>query len=342
MAVDVGTIEQALSAITLAQPKRSITNLNMVRSVELSHGKANIKLSLNALTPQESANIQDAVRNAVKNLDGVKELAIELVDARPIEMNRFGHVVAIMSGKGGVGKSLVTGLVAIALKREGFDVGILDADITGPSIPKMFGIKNRPGGTDGGILTVESSFGIQIMSLNLLLPNEDDAVIWRGPLLAKVITQFWQDVLWGRLDYLLIDLPPGTADIPLTVLQTLPLSGVIIVSTPQDLSNMVVRKAVNMARKMSVPILGVVENMSYLVTPDTGKKIELFGKSRGDEMAQAAEAPLLGRIPVDPELAMLCDSGLIEHYRSKQFAALAHEFVKYLKDAPAPHTKDKI
>ncbi len=341
MAVDVGTIEQALGAITLAQPKRSITKLNMVRSIELAHGKANIKLSLNALPPQESANIQDAVRNAVKGLDGIKEVALELVDARPIELNRFGHVVAIMSGKGGVGKSLVTGLVAIALKREGFDVGILDADITGPSIPKMFGIKNRPGGTDGGILTVESSFGIQIMSLNLLLPNEDDAVIWRGPLLAKVITQFWQDVLWGKLDYLLIDLPPGTADIPLTVLQTLPLSGVIIVSTPQDLSNMVVRKAVNMARKMKIPILGVVENMSYLVTPDTGKKIELFGKSRADEMAQAAEAPLLGRIPVDPELAMLCDSGLIEHYRSKQFAALSHEFVKYMKDAPSPLQKDK-
>ena len=341
MAMDVGTIEQALGAITLVQPKRSITRLNMVRGIELAHGKAKIKLSLNALTPQESANIQDAVRNAVKNLDGIKELAIELVDAHPIELNRFGHVIAIMSGKGGVGKSLVTGLVAIALKREGYDVGILDADITGPSIPKMFGIKNRPGGTDGGILTVETSFGIQVMSLNLLLPNEDDAVIWRGPLLAKVITQFWADVLWGRLDYLLIDLPPGTADIPLTVLQTLPLSGVIIVSTPQDLSNMVVRKAVNMARKMKIPILGVVENMSYLVTPDTGKKIELFGKSRGDEMAQAAEAPLLGRIPVDPELAMLCDSGLIEHYRSKQFAALAHEFVKYLKDAPAPQPKDK-
>ncbi len=341
MAVDVGTIEQALGAITLVQPKRSITKLNMVRGTELSHGKANIKLSLNALPPQESANIQDAVRNAVKGLDGIKEVAIELVDARPIELNRFGHVVAIMSGKGGVGKSLVTGLVAIALKREGFDVGILDADITGPSIPKMFGIKSRPGGTDGGILTVETSFGIQVMSLNLLLPNEDDAVIWRGPLLAKVITQFWADVLWGRLDYLFIDLPPGTADIPLTVLQTLPLSGVIIVSTPQDLSNMVVRKAVNMARKMKIPILGVIENMSYLVTPDTGKKIELFGKSRGDEMAQAAEAPLLGRIPVDPELAMLCDSGLIEHYRSKQFASLSHEFVKYLKDAPSPLQKDK-
>lgn len=342
MAVDIGNIEQALSTINLSQPKRSITQLNMVRDIKLSRGKVNIKLSLNALPPQESESLQAAIRTAVTGLDGIKEVSIELIDARPIELNKFGHVIAIMSGKGGVGKSLVTGLVAIALKREGYDVGILDADITGPSIPKMFGIKTRPGGTSGGILTVDTSFGIQVMSLNLLLPNEDDAVIWRGPLLAKVITQFWQDVLWGNLDYLLIDLPPGTADIPLTVLQSLPLSGVIIVSTPQDLSNMVVRKAVNMARKMKIPILGVIENMSYLVTPDTGKKIEIFGKSRGDEMAQAAETPLLGRIPLDPELAMLCDSGLIEHYRTKQFALLSHEFVKYLKNAPTPTQKDKI
>lgn len=342
MAVDIETIEQALGAIVLSQPKRSITQLNMVRGIELSRGKVNIKLSLNALPPQESESIQAAIRAAVTGLDGIKEVSIELIDARPIELNRFGHVIAIMSGKGGVGKSLVTGLAAIALKREGYDVGILDADITGPSIPKMFGIKDRPGGTEGGILTVESSFGIQIMSLNLLLPNEDDAVIWRGPILAKVITQFWQDVLWGRLDYLIVDLPPGTADIPLTVLQTLPLSGVVIVSTPQDLSNMVVRKAVKMARKMNIPILGVIENMSYLITPDTGKQIDIFGKSRGDEMAQAAGAPLLGRIPLDPELAALCDSGLIEHYRSKQFAELSREFVKHLKDAPAPVQKDKI
>ena len=340
--MDIGTIEQALGAIVLSQPKRSITQLNMVRDIKLSRGKVTIKLSLNALPPQESESIQAAIRTVVTGLDGIKEVSIELVDARPIELNRFGHVIAIMSGKGGVGKSLVTGLTAIALKREGYDVGILDADITGPSIPKMFGIKTRPGGTDGGILPVETSFGIQVMSLNLLLPNEDDAVIWRGPILAKVITQFWQDVLWGKLDYLLVDLPPGTADIPLTVLQSLPLSGVIIVSTPQDLSNMVVRKAVNMARKMNIPILGVIENMSYLVTPDTGKKIEIFGKSRGDEMAQSAGAPLLGRIPLDPEMAMLCDSGLIEHYRSKKFAALAREITKYLKDAPAPVQKDKI
>lgn len=340
--MDIDRIEQALDEIKLSQPKRSITRLNLVRDIKISRGKVNIKLAFNVLPPQESESLQAAVRTAVTRLDDIKEVSIELVDARPIELNRFGHVIAIMSGKGGVGKSLVTGLAALALKREGYEVGILDADITGPSIPKMFGIKARPNGAEGNILTVESSFGIQIMSLNLLLPNEDDAVIWRGPILAKVITQFWQDVLWGRLDYLLVDLPPGTADIPLTVLQSLPLSGVIIVSTPQDLSNMVVRKAVKMARKMNIPILGVIENMSYLVIPETGKKIDLFGKSRGDEMAKAAEAPLLGRIPVDPELAALCDSGLIEHYRSKDFTTLAREITTQLKNAPAPAQKDKI
>jgi len=340
--VDISNIEQALDAIKLSQPKRSITSLNLVRDIKVSHGKVNIKLALNVLPPQESEILQAAIRTAVTGLDDIKEVSIELVDTRPIELNRFGHVVAIMSGKGGVGKSLVTGLVALALKREGYEVGILDADITGPSIPKMFGIKTHPNGTEGSILTVESSFGIQVMSLNLLLPNEDDAVIWRGHILAKVITQFWQDVLWGRLDYLLVDLPPGTADIPLTVLQSLPLSGVIIVSTPQDLSNMVVRKAVKMAHKMNIPILGVIENMSYLIIPDTGKQIDVFGKSRGDEMAKAAEAPLLGRIPLDPELAMLCDSGLIEHYRSKDFAALAREITTHLKNAPAPAQKSNI
>ena len=223
--MDVGKIEQALGEIKLSQPKRSITQLNLVRDIKISRGKVNVKLALNVLPPQDSESVQAAVRTAVTALDDIKEISTELVDARPVELNRFGHVIAIMSGKGGVGKSLVTGLIALALKREGYDTGILDADITGPSIPKMFGIKTHPNGTEGSILTVESSFGIQVMSLNLLLPNEDDAVIWRGPILAKVITQFWRDVLWGQLDYLLVDLPPGTADIPLTVLQSLPLSG---------------------------------------------------------------------------------------------------------------------
>jgi len=339
--MELSKIEEALRAIRLPQPKRSITELNLVRDIELSAEEVNIKLALAQLPPSVSEWLQTSVRSAVEALDGVNNISIEAVDTRPQEMNQFKHVIAIMSGKGGVGKSLVTALTAVSLERNGYDVGILDADITGPSIPKMFGMKGRPMGTERGILPIDTASGIEMMSLNLLLPNEDDAVIWRGPLLAKAITQFWEDVLWGKLDYLLIDMPPGTADVPLTVLQSFPLSGVIIVSTPQDLANMVVRKAVNMTRKMAIPILGVVENMSYLIIPETGKKIEIFGKSRGDEMAEIAESPLIGRIPVDPELAALCDSGEIERYQSKTFAPISHDIIKVLKDAPSPSKKDK-
>ena len=221
-----------------------------------------------------------------------------------------------MSGKGGVGKSLITCLLAVALHRQGKDVGILDADITGPSIPKMLGVSGRLMGTESGIMPVPSRSGIEVMSINLLLPEEDEAVIWRGPLIGKTITQFWEDVLWGQLDYLVVDLPPGTADAPLTVMQSLPVSGVIIVFTPQDLTNMVVRKAVKMAQRMGKTILGVVENMSYLYLPEIDKRMELFGKSRGQEMAQAANAPLIAQLPIDPELARLCDEGNIERYDS--------------------------
>jgi len=238
-----------------------------------------------------------------------------------------------MSGKGGVGKSLVASLAAVALTRCGYEVGILDADITGPSIPKMFGIVDRPGGSDTGILPVTSRSGIEIMSINLLLSSEDDAVIWRGPLIGRAITQFWEEVLWGKLDYLIVDLPPGTADAPLTVMQSLPISGVLIVFTPQDLTAMVVRKAVKMAQQMGKPILGVIENMSYLYVPEIDKKIELFGKSRGDEMAKAANAPLLGQLPIDPKLARLCDEGNIERYNSGIYDAFMHNLTETLKNS---------
>jgi hydrogenase maturation protease len=280
------------------------------------------------LSDREREFVQERVRAVIKELPGVNEVAIELAELSPQELNEFGHVVAVMSGKGGVGKSLVAALLAVALARQGYQVGILDADITGPSIPKMFGLKSRPMGSEGGILPVETRSGIEVMSINLLLPHEDDAVIWRGPLLGKAITQFWQDVVWGKLDYLLIDLPPGTADIPLTVMQSVPLSGIIIVFTPQELAAMVVRKAVHMAHKLNISVLGVVENMSYLVIPETGKRIELFGRSKGEEMAREAQAPLLGQLPVDPALAALCDSGEIERYNSDAFIALSTAFLQ--------------
>ncbi len=318
----------ALEGVLLPQPKRSLPQLNMVRDIAVSGERVKLTMALGVLSATERDRVQERVRAAIEALPGVKELAIELVEHSPQELNEFDRVVAVMSGKGGVGKSLVTALLAIALTRQGYQVGILDADITGPSIPKMFGLKARPMGGDGGLLPVETRSGIAVMSLNLLLPHEDDAIIWRGPLLAKAITQFWQEVLWGKLDYLLVDLPPGTADIPLTVMHSLPLSGIIIVSTPQDLASMVVRKAVHMAHKLNIPILGVVENMSYLVIPETGKRIELFGRSRGEEMAREAEAPLLGQLPVDPELAALCDSGEIERYNAEPFTSLSAAFIQ--------------
>jgi len=260
----------------------------------------------------------------------VAGVLVDFVSPKPAELNQIQRVIAVMSGKGGVGKSLVAGLIAVALRRQGSEVGILDADITGPSIPKMFGIKERPGGSSTGILPVLSRSGIEVMSFNLLMPQEDEAVIWRGPLISRAITQFWEDVVWGRLDYLVVDLPPGTSDASLTVMQSLPVAGIVIVSTPQDLAAMIVKKALSMARKMGKPILGVVENMSYLYLPDIDRRIEIFGKSKAEEMARAANAPLLGQLPIDPELAKLCDEGGIERYSSDVLDSLVQNLAPAL------------
>ena len=307
-------IRESLKEVLVPGIARSVTRLNLVREVAVSDQKVKVTLASAALGSGAQDWLKTKTEAVIEKLPGVNKVEIEFTEAKPAELNEIGHILAIMSGKGGVGKSLVAGLAAIALNRQGYEVGILDADITGPSIPKMFGITERPTGSDSGILPVLSRSGIAVMSINLLLPSEDDAVIWRGPLISNTIKQFGEDVLWGKLDYLIIDLPPGTADAPLTVMQSFPISGVIIVYTPQDLVEMIVKKAVNMAQKMEKPILGVVENMSYLYVPEIDKKIELFGKSRGEEMAKAANAPLLGRLPVDPELAKLCDEGNIERY----------------------------
>jgi Mrp family chromosome partitioning ATPase len=323
-------VKAALGEVLLPQVVRSLTDLNMVRSVEIKGGKVKVTLASTGLNPGVKDWVQTRAGSAVESLPKVTEVSIEFVDAPPQELNQVRHVVAVMSGKGGVGKSLVTSLLAIALNRQGGRAGILDADITGPSIPRMFGIDSHPGGSDAAILPVPSKSGIMVMSINLLLPHDDDAVIWRGPLIGKVIQQFWQDVLWGNLDCLFVDLPPGTADAPLTVMQVLPLSGVVIALTPQDLTAMVVRKAVKMAQMMKIPVLGVVENMSYLVLPETGKRLEIFGKSKGSEMAKAAGAPFLGQLPLDPELARLCDEGLIESYNSEAFDSLARAFTERL------------
>jgi len=327
-------IRESLGGVIVPGTTGSLVKFNLVRSVAVSDGKVNVSLASSALNLGAQGWLSDRVRDAVRNLPGVADVEMSFEEGRCKDINEIGSVIAVMSGKGGVGKSLVAGLAALSLTQRGREVGILDADITGPSIPKMFGITARPVGGETGMLPVLSRTGIKIMSTNLLLPHEDDAVIWRGPLIGKAITEFWEDVLWGKLDYLIVDLPPGTADAPLTVMQSLPLSGVIIVFTPQQLTAMVVRKAVRMAREtMHIPILGVVENMSYLVLPGTGEKLELFGKSTADEMAKAAGAPLLAQIPVDPELARLCDEGDIESYNSDLTNALADALIEALEGA---------
>lgn len=217
--------------------------------------------------------------------------------------SRIKHVIAVVSGKGGVGKSMVTGLLARLMREQGFSAGIMDADITGPSIPKMYGIHKQAVGNEEGILPCEALDGTKIMSVNLLLENESDPVIWRGPVIAGVVTQFWTDVIWGELDYLFVDMPPGTGDVPLTVFQSLPVDGVVIVTSPQDLVQMIVKKAYNMACQMNIPVAGIVENYSYLVCPDCGKKIPVFGESHIDEIAKELGIPVLGKMPIDAALA---------------------------------------
>ena len=307
-------VREKLEEVLVPVVMRSLVDLNLVRQIVVSNGNVKITLASTALNTEAQDWVKKKAQDVVKELSDVSSVAIDFTEGKPLELNQIKHIIAVMSGKGGVGKSLVAGLMAIALKRQNYEVGIMDADITGSSIPRMFGISTRPSGSETGILPVLSRSGIEVMSMNLLLPQEDSAVIWRGPLLSKAITQFWEEVLWGRLDYLIVDLPPGTADAPLTVLQTIPVTGVVIVFTPQDLVEMIVKKAVNMAQKMDKPILGVVENMSYLYVAEIDKRIELFGRSKGEEMAQAAEAPMLGQLPIDPELAKMCDEGEIERY----------------------------
>jgi len=315
-------LEEALSKVLVPGTMRSLIQMNLVRGAEVRDGKVKITLASTAIPAQYHSWLKDKAAAAVSELAVVDEVTVDLVEAKPKELNQIEKIIAVMSGKGGVGKSLIAGLLATSFARDGKDVGILDADITGPSIPKMFGLNARPSGSETGILPILSRSGIEIMSMNLLLPSEDEAVIWRGPLMSKAITQFWEEVLWGKLDCLIIDLPPGTGDAPLTVLQAIPISGVIDVFTPQELTEMIVKKAVRMAQKMNVRVLGVVENMSYLVLPETGKKLEVFGRSKGEEMAKASGAPLLGRLPIDPELARLCDEGNIERYNSDDMSEL--------------------
>ncbi len=231
-------------------------------------------------------------------------------------------VIAVVSGKGGVGKSLVTSLLAAEMQRRGHSCAVLDADITGPSIPKSFGIKQHAMGTDEYLIPVTTTTGLQIMSINLILENETEPVVWRGPVIAGAVTQFWTDVLWRDVDYMFVDLPPGTGDVPLTVFQSLPIDGVIIVTTPQDLVGMIVSKAVNMAEMMHVPVLGIVENMSYFACPDCGKKHEIFGDSKVEQAAQTFGIPNTAKIPIDPAITAMVDNGKVEYVSGEYISGM--------------------
>lgn len=226
--------------------------------------------------------------------------------------SRVKKVIGIVSGKGGVGKSLVTSMLAVLSQRKDYKSAILDADITGPSIPKIFKLKERIMGNDNGMIPAETATGIKVMSINLLLEDETSPVVWRGPVIAGTVTQFWTDTAWGDVDYMFVDMPPGTGDVPLTVFQSLPVDGIIIVTSPQELVSMIVEKAVNMASLMNIPVLGIIENYSYLECPDCGKKIYVYGESKIEEVAEKHNLDVLARIPLDPKLAALCDKGAIE------------------------------
>lgn len=230
------------------------------------------------------------------------------------EMSSVKRVIGVVSGKGGVGKSLVTSMLAATMNRRGYHTAILDADITGPSIPKSFGIKGKATGSDFGILPIKSKTGIDIMSINLLLENDTDPVVWRGPVIAGTVKQFWTDVIWNNVDFMFVDMPPGTGDVPLTVFQSLPIDGIIIVTSPQELVSMIVSKAVRMAEMMNIPIIGVVENMSYFKCPDNNKDYKIFGDSHIEEIAEKYNLKVLAKLPIDPKISAACDKGMIEFY----------------------------
>lgn len=321
-------IMEALRRVNDPEIHRSIVDLKMVRELKIQDGRVSFTLALTIPEcPLRDQIAQDA-QQAVQALPGVQSVKVTLGAMNAEERqavlhpgpekpalathNQIKRVIAVMSGKGGVGKSLVTGLLATSLTRAGHRVGILDADVTGPSIPKLFGVHGPLVGGENGFEPVQSRTGIKIVSINLALENEEQAVIWRGPMITSAIQQFWKDANWGELDELLVDLPPGTSDAALTVMQNLPINGIVMVTTPQALATMVVNKAVQMARSLNVPVIGIIENMAGFWADDTGRQYDIFGPSHSEEVARLAGAPVLAQLPLRPNLAALCDAGMIE------------------------------
>lgn len=252
----------------------------------------------------------------------------EIVKEKQNEFSDIKKVIGVVSGKGGVGKSLVASLLAISAKRRGYDTALLDADITGPSIPQIFGIKNGAAADSNGLCPAVSIAGTKIMSINLLLEDNTDPVVWRGPVVAGVVKQFWTDVSWGKVDYMFVDMPPGTGDVPLTVFQSLPVDGIIVVTSPQELVSMIVGKAVKMAELMNIPVIGLVENMSYIDCPDCGKRIYPYGEGKTEELAEKYGISVLAKLPIDPKLSVLCDAGTLETFEGEWMEKALDEIEK--------------
>ena len=337
---------------------RNIVDLGMVREIEIQDTAIKVTIALTIPNcplrdqiAQDATRVVDALSDEIDaeiiltsmNEEERERLQANLRSDRQQQskspagnLNRIKTVIAVMSGKGGVGKSSVAAMLAVGLRRAGLRVGVLDSDITGPSIPKLFGVHAPPTSGPLGIMPPQSSTGVKIMSINLMLQNEADAVIWRGPLIAGAINQFWNDVFWGDLDALVVDMPPGTSDAALTVMQGLPVTGIILVTSPQDLAEMIVRKAAYMAQHMNIPLIGVVENMSYVICPKCGERFELFGKGNSEGMADTLNTKFLGKMGIDPEMSKLGDQGKIEEYDNNDVAEVINVVTDIVCAAPAP------
>ena len=326
---------------------RNLVALGMIPEINIEDDHISVMLALPSLENPNKQSLVNAIQKAIEEVGeevdvkvSVKEMDAEqrvkfsaLSNGAQISPNPLRHiskVIAMMSGKGGVGKSSIAGLLASALRQRGYQVGVLDADITGPSIPMMFGAYQIPESGSQGILPVNSRTGIKLMSINLLLSDKDQPVIWRGPLIGRAIQQFWDEIEWGELDFLIVDLPPGTADASLTVMQSLPLDGIVLVTSPQDLAGLVVRKAANMAKQLGIPLIGLVENMSFLVCPECGEKILVFGKSQAESSAEMIGTPMLGHIPLDTLLSVLCDCGTIEDYHNEELERITDKVIDFV------------
>ena len=277
-----------------------------------------------------SENCEQSCSSCAEDCDERKEQKTDFSE-KPHEMSNIKKVIGVVSGKGGVGKSLVTSMLAVTMNRIGYHTAILDADITGPSIPKSFGIKEKARANKLGLLPVKSKTGIDIMSVNLLLDNDTDPVVWRGPIIASTVKQFWTDVIWGDIDFMFVDMPPGTGDVPLTVFQSIAVDGIIVVTSPQELVSMIVAKAVKMAEMMNIPIIGLVENMSYFRCPDNGKDYKIFGDSHIKEIANKYQLKILTKLPIDPKISAACDKGIIEDVDGNWFEPVA-EILEKMED----------